>query len=82
MSMLPLCMEMMTHDCLIYQLDHELNYHRSRASDLRDQLSKWMDEWTEQARQLNKLKKEKFELSEALLEKLEALKKAMEDALG
>ena len=35
-----------------------------------------------QARQLKKLKKEKLELSEALLEKLEALKKAMEDASG
>ena len=35
-----------------------------------------------QARQLKKLKKEKLELSEALVEKLEALKKAMEDASG
>ena len=43
---LPLCMEMMLHDCLIYQLDREPNCHRSRMSDLRDQLSKW----TEQAR--------------------------------
>ena len=34
-----------------------------------------------QAWQLKKLK-EKLELSEALMEKLEALKKAMEDAFG
>jgi len=41
-----------------------------------------MDKWTEQARRLKKLTKEKLELSEALLEKLEALKKGMEDASG
>ena len=47
---LPLHMELMLHDCLIYQLDCELNYHRSKVRDLRDQLSKWMDKWMEQAR--------------------------------
>ena len=41
-----------------------------------------MDKWTEQARQLKELKKEKFELSEALLEKMEALKNAIEDTSG
>jgi len=41
-----------------------------------------MDKWTEQARQLKELKKEKLELSGAPLEKMEALKKVMEDALG
>jgi len=34
----------------------------------------------EQARELKELKKEKLKLFEALLEKMEALKKAMEDA--
>ena len=34
------------------------------------------------SRRLKKLTKEKLELSEALLEKLEALKKGMEDASG
>jgi len=89
---LPLRIELTLHDFLIHQLDRELNCHRSKASDLWDQLSKWMDKWSEQGRQLKELKKEKLELyealktlrkeklqlSEALLEKLEA----MEDALG
>ena len=42
-------------------------------------MSKWMDKWMEQARQQKELEKEKLELSEALLEKMKALKKAMED---
>ena len=89
-------MELTLHDCFIYQLDHELNCHRCKASDLWDQLSKWIDKWSKQARQLKKLKKEKLELSEALkeprkeklklskalLKKLEVLKKAMKDASG
>jgi len=90
---LPLRMELTLHDCLIYQLERELNCHRSKVSDLWDQLSKWMDKWSEQARQLKELKKEKLELSEelkkekleifeALFEKLEAPKKAMEDVSG
>ena len=79
---LPLRIGLTLHDCLIYQLDRKLNCHRSKASVLRDELSKWMDKWTEQARQLKKLKKEKLELSVALLEKLEAMKKGMEDASG
>jgi len=40
---LPLSMELTLHDCLIHQLDRELNCHQSKASDLWDQLSKWMD---------------------------------------
>ena len=36
---LPLHMELTLHDCLI-SVGHGLNCHRSKASDLRDQLSK------------------------------------------
>jgi len=45
MLSLPLCMELMLHDCLIRRLDCKLNHHRSKVSDLWDQLSKWMDKW-------------------------------------
>ena len=72
---LPLHLELTLHNCLIYQLDCKLNCHRSKASDLRDQLSKWMDKWIEQARQLKDLKKMKLELSEALLKKMKALRR-------
>ena len=41
-----------------------------------------MDKWTEQTRQLKELKKKKLKMSESLLEKMKALKKGMEDALG
>jgi len=40
MPNLPLRMELTLHDCLIHQLNHELNCHRSKMSGLRDQLSK------------------------------------------
>ena len=92
---LPLRMELTLHDCLIYQLDRVLNCCQFKASDLQDQPSQWMDKWSEQTRQRKELKeklelfealkeprKEKLELPEALLEKLEALKQAMEDASG
>ena len=42
-------------------------------------MSKWMDKWMEQARQQKEPEKEKPELPEVLLEKMKALKKAMED---
>ena len=65
---LPLRRELKLHSCLIYQLDRELNYHMSEVRDLRYQPSKWMDKWSEQARELKQLKKEKLELSESLKE--------------
>ena len=49
MPSLPLRMKLMLHAEL----------PSAKSSNLRDQLSKWMDKWSEQARQL----KEKFELS-------------------
>ena len=60
-------MKLTLHDCFTHQLDCEFNCHRFKTSDLRHQLSKWMDKWSEQARQLKELKK-KLELSEALKE--------------
>ena len=65
---LPLCMQLMMHDCLIHQLDRELNYHRSKGINLWDQLSNLMDKWSKQGQQLKELKKEKLKLSEATIE--------------
>ena len=79
---LPLRMELTLQDCLIYQLGRELNYHRSRQNDLKDQLSKWVEKSTEQARRVKEPVNEKRELTETFQDKLKELKKAIEDTYG
>ena len=51
-----------------------------KSSEQARQLKKLKKEKLELSKALKELRKEKFKLSEALLEKLEALKQAMEDA--
>jgi len=53
-----------------------------KSSEQARQLKKLKKEKLELSKALKELRKEKFKLSDALLEKLEALKQAMEDASG
>ena len=86
-------MEMSIHNTLVFQLEHELTRYRSEVSELMNMASKWIDRWSEKRQKLKELKKEnlnlsmdlrelnkiKFQLTESLLERLEQLKKAMDD---
>jgi len=79
-------MELRLHDLLIFQRDHGWTCHQSRVSYLEDQLSKRIKrsgELVQQVAALSEivkcLQKEKFELTEGLLVRLEELKKAKED---
>jgi len=89
---LQLYMEMSIHNTLVFQLEHELTRYRSEVSELMNMASKWIDRWSEKRQKLKKLKKNldlsmdrrelnkiKFQLTESLLERLEQLKKAMDD---
>ena len=83
---LPLRVELMLHNLLIFQLDREFTCHQFRVSDLEDRLSKRIRRSGELVRQVEelfeavkRLQKEKLKLIEGLLARLEKLKKAKED---
>ena len=83
---LSLHMELKLHDLMIFQLDRELTCHQLRVSNLEDRLSKRIRRSGELVRQVEelfeavkRLQKEKLELTEGLLVRLEELKKVKED---
>jgi len=87
-----LYMEMLVHNSLISQLERELTRHRLEVSELTDTASKWIGRWSEKRQKLKELKNEKLDLfmdtrelkiklqlTESLLERMDQLKKAMDD---
>ena len=51
-------MEILVHNNLIFQLEHELTRHRSEVSELMNAASKWIDKWSEKKQKVKELKKE------------------------